>query len=629
MRPSVRAFLLMTTIVAVAVLLAACEQGGPGLPADDGFRVCSGQGCDCEPGRIMACYPEAPLVDEAGEAYCVEGIRTCGDDGLWGECIFPEGAARYALIGDPELCGGCDPGCFRVHDCPTQLDLDADNSNNVRFDLDADGLVLGGQLFNARYAYIANDPQSTVSKLDLSTGEEVARYRVGLPGLTNSPSRTAIDSRGDAYVANRAFGQQGSVTKMAGDRSNCYDRNRDGDIDTSTGGADIRPYGEDECVLWTVSVGPSNGIPRAVAVDADDRVWVGLYNTRRFDVLDANDGSLIRSVNVSGYPYGAAIGGDGRLWYPNGCCGRSWIQAVDTGTFAVGSTISNTSSCAGSYGIAVDLEGRVLLGGYSNSCVSRYDPPTGAWQSFTAASGMTRGVTIDADGHVWTASHSGSAPHWLTRWNDDGTGRVTYTLRDTAAGRNCSVPIGVGADFEGRIWTPCQSTSNVARLDPDTGQVTIHNAGPNPYTYSDFTGFLRATVTSPEGSYRRRYDSRLTCSADQSTEWSQLYWEVETPAGSQINFWGRTAAVTTDLGMAADMLLGSIPGDIPPADIDRIMTASGVTNGLRYFEVRVQLRSLDGDTSPVFRNMNMVYYCVCSCDVSASCDAGCTCDEDC
>jgi hypothetical protein len=50
---------------------------------------------------------------------------------------------------------------------------------------------------------------------------------------------------------------------------------------------------------------------------------------------------------------------------------------------------------------------------------------------------------------------------------------------------------------------------------------------------------------------------------------------------------------------------------------------------MRYLEIRVQLRSLDGETSPVFRQMDNVFYCVCECDINQECTADCDCDEDC
>jgi hypothetical protein len=51
-------------------------------------------------------------------------------------------------------------------------------------------------------------------------------------------------------------------------------------IDTSSGPADVRPYGQDECVVWTTNVGTVNAVLRSIATDRGDAanpfgyVWV-------------------------------------------------------------------------------------------------------------------------------------------------------------------------------------------------------------------------------------------------------------------------------------------------------------------------------------------------------------------
>ena len=50
----------------------------------------------------------------------------------------------------------------------------------------------------------------------------------------NNPSRTAVDFNGDIWVANRAFGGQSSVTKIANDLTECADRNGTPGLQTSS-----------------------------------------------------------------------------------------------------------------------------------------------------------------------------------------------------------------------------------------------------------------------------------------------------------------------------------------------------------------------------------------------------------
>ena len=117
----------------------------------------------------------------------------------------------------------------------------------------------------------------TVSKLDVKTVREVARYpsvtcyslktggkgpcdgyngccsgddwpryqarrKIGMPEpghqpvqvSGNFPSRTSVDFNGDLFVANEALGGRASLTRIANDISQCVDRNRSGRIDTSS-----------------------------------------------------------------------------------------------------------------------------------------------------------------------------------------------------------------------------------------------------------------------------------------------------------------------------------------------------------------------------------------------------------
>jgi streptogramin lyase len=700
---------------------------------DDGFDLAErpAPGGECTPGHVTSCYSEAPLQDELGESYCLEGIMECGDDGVWGECDLGEDVTvRQPLIGDPQLCGGCDPSCFRTTDAPVATDLRADNAINVQYDPAAGGIRLGN---GARQLFVANDPDSTVSRVRLSDRTETGRYYVGYPGRTgwggNRPSRSAMDAMGNAYVASRAFGLDGYLTKIAGNTWECIDRNRNGVIETSTGTVP-RAWNDDECVLWNVPVCGRDGVPRAVAIDADGFVWVGCYNTRQFQVINPANGAVVRTVGVTREPYGAAIDSQGTLWYTTRGCESVWesyrycwderywytwtervfrpqtctqwstrtvrrcdnrcyrcvsgwcwwwcwclnwsfqhsgscywwergwnyqtryecwteterylesydcswwetvtrgewrtrtlcetrwhwvsycaqhIQSINTRTNVVG-TLRWNRTCSGHYGIAIDRRDRVWVACYDDPAgirLVRYTPSTDRWEGASGIRGYTRGVTIDSGGNVWVASHSGSTSY-ATRFNADTIGsRAEWTLSA------CNVGIGIGADYNDNIWLACQNSSNVVMLDPRSGATYSTPVGANPYTYSDFTGNLRATVTAPQGSYIRLYDNRMACAAGQTVDWSQLYFDATASAAelTSIRFWGRTAERTADLATAREMLLAEVPGNTSPADIHYALTTNGVANGQRYFQVRVELRSGDRSHSPLFRDMDMLFYC--------------------
>ena len=250
---------------------------------------------------------------------------------------------------------------FPLQSDATPSPLESDSGVAV----DARGFLGAYKLrFTPNYGYIPNhndnNSAGTVSKIDAATVREVARYPTvtcySLPGgskakcdgttgccslddsvryaarkqamkdpghqpvqlLRNEPSRTAVDANGDLLIANQASNDQGSVTRIASDLSECVDRNHNGRLDTSRdsngdgyiqtdcngdGFADdlasvwAQPcvnklqqeyYGpDDECVLWTTNVFAPSAAVRALAKVPGESagtsdVWAGAQHTGDF-----------------------------------------------------------------------------------------------------------------------------------------------------------------------------------------------------------------------------------------------------------------------------------------------------------------------------------------------------------
>ncbi|MCA9712056.1 MAG: hypothetical protein KDK70_39840, partial [Myxococcales bacterium] len=240
--------------------------------------------------------------------------------------------------------------------------------------------------------WIANSTQGTVSKIDTATGEELGRYFTGPSNGLDDPSRTSVSHAGDVVVANRA----GGLVKIAAraDDGRCIDRNGNGVVDTSTGPDDVRPFGQDECMLWYVAL-PSDGDhrhgPRPTAWDyvvddddpgpVDDRVWVGWFdhpaNTGRFRRLDGGSGATLEEVAVPQWdpaaishygPYGGAVDGQGNFWVVGRNPGP--LVRIDAQTLEV----DRYEVPAGTepYGLAMDAEGNPWLAG-TRANVLRFD----------------------------------------------------------------------------------------------------------------------------------------------------------------------------------------------------------------------------------------------------------------
>src|SRR5690606_26428184 len=143
-------------------------------------------------------------------------------------------------------------------------------------------------------------------------------------------SRSAVDQNFDAYVGNRAFGRQGTVTKYANREVDCVDRNANGTIDTSR---DIDGNGridmgtaefvgpDDECILWTAGIGGNDALPRALTIGLAPPdsfigdVWVGLFNQRQACRLDPVTGATRACMDIGSFQtYGMAADSADRIW---------------------------------------------------------------------------------------------------------------------------------------------------------------------------------------------------------------------------------------------------------------------------------------------------------------------------
>jgi hypothetical protein len=631
----------------------------------NGLEYCEESTRSCEPGLPALCDDE----DECTTDSCDPSFDACvaievgfdGDlDGLTecrGDCddsrgdVYPgseEVCDRVDQDCDGDIdegvlspCNDCRPGCNRVV-LPSSGGWAVDDPDTAGVRVDSMGrLVLNATREDSNYAWIANTRFGTVTKMDARTGNQLGEYATALNDGTNNahpaedecftervggncPSRTAVDARGAVYIANRAFFWQGTVTKIAGERDDCVDRDGNGVIETSVdlnGNGVIERFvpGEyqgqdDECILWTRNVGGEGGVPRAIAVAADGTIWVGLHDARRVLQLDPSDGSQLRDISVGGSrrnfnPYGAAIDGRGRLWLTEAASGR--ILSIDTATGAVGLPRSPDGSrdCIGSYGIAIDGRDRVWLAGFQCPSAFRYDSDGDGWFRVRLPdSGLGRGIVVDNRGYVYmAASHThistgiggwsiGDPITRVTRFraDDGGDMRVYGTPSDPLPGLGT---VGVGLDADNQVWLINQESATAVRLNPETGSTREFAVGNQPYTYSDFTGYVFRTFTAPNGSYRQIVEG---CSMG-LTEWEYLNWRADTPGSSSVELRVRSANTLEELSSTA----WTEPYISSPADLT---VAPGPVAQRQFMEFELQLVA-DGVLTPRVTDLTIQYNC--------------------
>ncbi len=635
------------------VSFSALALVAPGCDCDGSLGAACTVDGDCDPGeicedgrcrRLPAGTDAGPrdsgtpgCVDEDGDGRCADvdcddtnpdrgGAEVC--DGIDNDCngMVDEGV--------PGLCADCTPGC-EAHEIPGAGGWMPTPENSEGVIVDGDGaLTLGRSEATAFAVWVANMDEGTVSKLDSRTGAEVARYpTVGAaaPGGTrpwneacnwsnqgNCPSRTAVDQNFDAYVANRAFGNQGTFTKYANREADCVDRNVNGMIDTSR---DLNGNGtiemgtaefvgpDDECILYTVPAGGSNGVPRALAIGLAPPdafvgdVWVGLFNERQACRYRPGDGSLIGCLPIGDFqPYGMAADASDRIWAVD----RSGSGRRDVLGFIDATAMSFTpvagmpgSGCAIPYGVTVDGAGDVFLANQCDPSIMRYRHSDMTWTAVDAVpfNGTPRGVAAD-EASLWVAlSHeadgfTGGASNRIRQYRLSDLSFISeYTM---PSGRE---PIGIGVSFDGSIWAICRENNLAARLEPGAGTWTEHQVGVHPYTYSDFIGFGLNVFAEPRGRYRFVVEG-----CDDLNRWTGTQYVAEIPPGTSVEVWVRSA--DTVAGLDAEAWIG--PFTANPADLTM---APGPVPERRYLQVELRLATTDRMAAPRVFSIDVAGVC--------------------
>ncbi len=659
------------------MLLVACTQPPTVVAPDDASITCSRfeEGCFCEPeGAEIPCYEEATW--EEGDLVCRVGRRSCRA-GVWGACTDHETTRTphgNALIAPPTACNPCNPSCVIAVDGPiTDPDLNDDNSTNLRYDpvtggvistagpgssedrtfgeggdpfdldrgeadrvdLDPDGaLVLGATSTVDDSIWIANTAEGTISRFDIRTHAETGRFWVGPYGRGNDPSRTSINTAGDAFVTGRR-GNFISRISTLGDL--CPDTNGDGRITTSSNGSAL-PWGQDDCVLWTTdlrSIFPRAYV-RAVAAqdivdpvtgDVREYVWVGGCGDRKLALLDGATGRILTTTYVGVCTYGAALDGSGNLWVST--ISNRRLLRLDTNRCnehgcpwdgRCNERNSEGTSCDGAikqlipvpsrnrpYGITVDSEQRIWLGGDRD--VQRYDPGTGGrrWRSAGIGrfGGWKAGIAADARGNVWTTGSFG-----VIRLDASNPSRWHHIPRNAAS--ESARGWGVAIDADDKAWVIGRWENSAWVFEPgaalsDFSVTRTARTVRNPYTYSDMTGQQLRLAATPRGTYIETFEG---CGV--GTQWESLSWDADVPDGTSVSFRVRTANTRAELPAATWVGVGVAPSVSSPVDVATALAAAGVTSA-PFAQVEIALESTRtiGRTivTPRVRSVSLTHAC--------------------
>ncbi|MDP3504842.1 MAG: MopE-related protein [Myxococcales bacterium] len=487
---------LLTSALVLSSLLPACDCTSPSRASDGG-----------DAGATDASTRDGGAGGDGGQACTPSGTEVC--DGVDNDCNgkVDEG---YTL-----LCRPCaDAGCVEAKLSGGAFLAGASRNLTIGDDL---GLALPPLPRAQPYIYISNSGEDTVSKIRTTDAVEVGRILVG-----TNPSRTAVDGRGDAWIAMRGnvsddgSGPLENVIKISGD---C--------VPTVAPPTPTR-----ECILLDR---PKVGnLLRGIAVDARNDIWVGAYATLEVILIDGETGEELQRVGLPGRPYGIAMDNDGYLWVSAhsaaGASGR--VYRVDPAQGQVDLTLGDAELQANStYGLAADGEGGVWFANFRDS-VFRVDTSDGGVGPTYTVGTITRGLAADDQGFLWAAD---SAQNALLKIDRRTGATLTFPVG--------SGPVGVAVDHEGNVWSVNQGSGDATKLSPDGGVLATVKVGSDPYTYSDMTGSAWRLFRTMKGFFVGRYETGLA-----GARWRRVTWAGVVPSTS--TFTVRVRASDGDLSRA-------------------------------------------------------------------------------
>ena len=591
------------------------EDGCTGEPVNcDDNNTCTVDSCDATDG----CTFEP--VDTCCGNEVLEGDEVCDDgnqidfDGCAADCQSDESCGN-GLLDQGEECDGSvflDPCAFEPCQCSTDCTVNVESVSG------SEGWESGA--FDGASTYPPGDPHQDCSNpdticIDVSTKELssiwIANTESGTLARFNADTGTA-----DLVVA--SYGEHPSRTAVVVDDGSVWVGNRGLDCPDDPACSNVVHLDKDGLFICRAGV---PGIVRAVAIDGENNIWAGSFDGHQMYKIsgssidteaDPDACEILAIVDVTGKPYGATADSEGNIWIVNN---DGWdnsfdpaeqsLEKIDIATNTlVGTYVPPEESvdCFQTYGISMDLEGRVLIASMECRGVYRFTPSTETWEWYSIPEGTSRGLTVDSDGNIYTALSHESMGWWnnvlmshIARVDPDMT---SHSILDM--GPEISRPIGIAFDKNGWLWTAGRSTNTAAHVDvanwDNEPTVNISTTfGVDPYTYSDFTGVQFLRFVKPVGSWTRIFDSGTTDLIWQSASWEGIENEVITDIMVRVRS-------SPNLPGLPDQEWSEYATS-NPADLTSLLT-----NHSRYLEMEVRLTSTDPQATPVLTSVSVHWY---------------------
>jgi hypothetical protein len=531
------------------------------------------EGCPCLRADSVSCFPGP--AEREGVGRCHSGRASCVED-RWSAC-------EDAVLPDVELCDGADDDCDGFVDEGVESPCGGCNSEclggvwgspaapfeaEVPLALTAAGeLSLLWQPSAAKYLWVANTDEGTVSKIDVERAEEVARYRT----RGGYPIQVALDHRGDAFVLDSAFGGRSHLTKIAAEPARCRGTR------TSTAAAQVLPVGEDQCVLLDKALSDADdarslsvdGAPDGNAERAGD-VWIGCAGSQQLLHSSGADAHELGRYDLSRYelqPSGSAFDVFGNLWL---IARDGKVVRFDPLDPEAAEEMLVPFACYALEALSVDRDGKLLLSGFGCERVFGYDPQRAQWRSAQMPGLLSpRGVSADVAAS-WISYSSGQ----LARL-DAATLQPTAAMPLATASAAPFETFALSQDGQGKLWAIStqggpDGVGLATRFDPAADSVTAQlPLGRGPRAGSDLGGTAGGEV-APQGRASHvfagcgREGRELDAVSQAMTEWLNLRVQARVGVGAKVHVSVRHAPNVERLPDASFVLLGELPRDELP-----------------------------------------------------------------
>ncbi|MHB1452371.1 MAG: SdrD B-like domain-containing protein [Saccharofermentanales bacterium] len=362
----------------------------------------------------------------------------------------------------------------------------------------------------AQFAYVPNAFEASVSKVNLLTATEVARYSTVLDRSGGADawedlrvSRLAVDSNGNAWALNTMTGQgapdaQGTIVRISGTP---VTGETDGVNTSNSGGLTGIVTGDLRVSIF--NVGAPGDAPRTINIVEEEGevfLWIGFYDGSYFLKYHYNTGAVPATLDVVSTqfsvlpytPYSSVMDNSGKIWVssrnanPYGETGpQPGVFYFDTQNLAT-PLVPVICPFANPYYIMKKSDGTIWVSDGSDWSTAKprqfavYTPvnPAPVMVDVGSCQAM-RGFTEDAAGNIWATSIDGQV------FKLDASAGYAPSLVLSGLGELAG--IGMGADGMG--WVVVHGSDKLIRFDPanPAGTSTDVSVGDGPYAYGDFT----------------------------------------------------------------------------------------------------------------------------------------------